>query len=186
MLNLARTLSHCNYIRGSFSMSDIQQVAAFSNLPGPDVQALLVQIASAWRAKGFCVAGLVAENPSAEGACAAGHLRDLASDTQVALAPGSGGGTSKPSSTAISQAIQLVRPQIAQADVLIISRFGEMEARQHGLWPLFVAAIVADKPVLTTVLVEQKLVFERYAPQVRYLQPILDDVMTWSKAALGS
>lgn len=168
-------------------MSDVQRVAAFSNLWGPDVQALLVQVASAWRASGARVAGLVAQNPAAEGTCAAGHLRDLASDVQVPVAQSGAAnpGSAKPWPAGIARAVQLIKPQVAQADVVIISQFGALEAKQGGLWPLFLAATVAGKPVLTTVLVEQKQIFERYAPQVQYLQPMLDDVMHWSRTAFA-
>lgn len=167
-------------------MSNVQWVGAFSNVFGPDAQALLVQATNEWRAAGRCVAGLVAENPSAEAGCAAGHLIDLTSGTQVLVVEDATVGlrARKPSKAGLAQAVRLALPQVQQAEIVVISKFGELETKQRGLWPLFMAATIADKPVLTTVEVDHKLAFERYAPQVQYLNPMLEEVLRWSLQAL--
>lgn len=169
------------------SMSNVQWVAALSNHPEVSAQTLFAHVVAAWCAAGYRVAGVISESEDQQAPCAAGHLRDLTSGTQI-LVRNSGNTTGADAhpmpGAGLAQMLQLVRPQLAQADFVVLSRFGEPETRQGGLWPLFLAATVAGKPVLTTVSIHEKLPFERYAPQVQYVQPVIEDIMRWGDTAL--
>lgn len=165
-------------------MSNIQWVAAIASRADLDTQTLLVQVVSAWRGAGCHIAGVVGANQSTEAPCAAGHLCDLASGTQIAISEEAGAGKRRAAPGGFTRMAQLLVPQLAQADIVVLSEFGELEKKQRGLWPAFLAATIACKPVLTTSSVEQKQVFERYAPQVQWVLPVLGDILRWSETAL--
>ena len=52
---------------------------------------------------------------------------------------------------ALEQAVTEVAPRMAAAQVLVVNKFGKLEAQSHGYVPLIVQAIDRDMPVLIGV-----------------------------------
>ncbi|MEH3118667.1 MAG: DUF2478 domain-containing protein [Methylorubrum populi] len=94
----------------------------------------------------------VVEVPSSKGV---GHrLEDLATGAQYEIYQelGSGSGACRLCGSGIIEACESVCRQIAAGcDLVVISKFGKLEATRSGLIAAFSAAIVAEKPILTAV-----------------------------------
>jgi len=59
--------------------------------------------------------------------------------------------------------------QIPDADIVIFSKFGKLEAAQKGLWAALSAAIAAGKPILTTVSARHIDAWKSFAPAATWL-----------------
>src|SRR3546814_2287181 len=60
--------------------------------------------------------------------------------------------------------------QIAAADVVVVSKFGKLEAMRQGLWPAFAAAVAIGKPLLTTVSHRHVGAWTAFAPAAAWLR----------------
>jgi nucleoside-triphosphatase THEP1 len=129
------------------------------------------------------VAGVIAESADAEGVCSAGFLRDLASgerfSIQLEKAPAhtschlDGSGVNKASAKLI--------PQIAAADIVILSKFGKLEAEGRGLWSAFEAAIKQGKLVLTTISAKHQEAWDALVPATDWLEGDLAEIRDWHR-----
>jgi hypothetical protein len=85
--------------------------------------------------------------------CSAGFLRDLASGRRFSIqldAPPAGSSCHL-DATGMEDAGTGLLAQIPDADIVVFSKFGKLEAARQGLWTAFAAAVSAGKPLLTTV-----------------------------------
>ncbi len=160
-------------------------IAALANREGRDSQALLVEAAARWRAAGARVVGVLAEDSEVEGVCSAAFLRDVASgrrfSIQLDAAPA---GTRCHLDTAgIGEACAGLIPQIADADIVLLSKFGKTEAVRQGLWAAFHGAIAAGKPLLTTVSPKHAVAWAAFAPEAVRLEPDSPSIERWWHAA---
>src|SRR5690606_36582339 len=120
-------------------MSRSDTIAVLANREGLDSQAFLSAVVANWRQAGVRVAGMLAENGAIEGACSAGFLRDIASGRRYSIhldAP-LAGKTCHLDAAGMDAAGAGMLDQIASADVVVLSKFGKMEAMRQGLWPAF-------------------------------------------------
>jgi hypothetical protein len=114
------------------------------------------------------VVGLIAEPHGLPGrTCTAGLLREIASGTRHSIylettpldtschvdAPGA------------EKAGAAVIAQIPASDLVVLSKFGKLEAGGAGLMAAFRAAIAAGKPVLTTVSDVHRDVWHAFASE---------------------
>jgi len=152
-------------------MIEMDRVAVIANREGQDSQALLAEAVAGWRAAGARIAGVLAENNQEEGVCSAGFLRDIASGRRysVQLDAPPAGTACHLDVTGMDDACVGLLDQIGSADVVVISKFGKMEAMQQGLWPAFAAAAGAGKPLLTTVSARHVEAWKRFAPGAAWL-----------------
>jgi hypothetical protein len=128
-------------------------IAAVGGADSSVVQPLLAEFAARRAREGVRVVGVV-EEPAPEGGDCALLLRDLATSLRIAISQNLG-----PGSTAcnldpggLAAACGLVQAAIAAgADLVILSKFGKVEAERHGLTEAFQAAIAADLPIVTAV-----------------------------------
>lgn len=157
---------------GLAAMPTPDNIAVIANHEGLDSQALLSASADAWRKTGAKVAGVVAENNTTEALCSAGYLRDLASGRRfsVQLDAPSVGTVCHLDTMGMEDAGTEVLSQIPEADIVIFSKFGKLEAMQKGLWPAFSAAISAGKPILTTVSARHIDAWKSFAPGATWLE----------------
>ncbi len=150
------------------------KIAALSGASGPSNQALLADFVKKRRAEGLRVAGLVEVSEKAEsGAC--GHLSvvDVATGARIAISQDLG-----PGSTAcnldpggVAEACAATQRAIEQgADLVVLSKFGKLEAARGGLCDAFAAAIEAELPIVTTVNPVMRQDWTRFAG------PLSDDV----------
>src|SRR5690606_1635694 len=116
---------------------------------GQDTPALLSKLASQWRDAGISVVGLLDEGNDGEGICSAGFLRDIASGIAYSIhldAP-LAGSSCHLDPAGVEDASAALLDQIASADLIVLSKFGKLEAMRKGLWPAFLAALAAGKPL---------------------------------------
>ncbi len=144
----------------------VKKIAMVQGMPRAVVQDLFRVLAVRWQGCAR-LAGLIAEDHGLPGrACSAGYLRSLASGERFAifqdLGPGStgchlaGGG-------ALAAAAAVRRDIDTGCDLVLLSKFGKLEAGGGGLRDAFGAAIEAGVPVLTSVSTAQLAAWEMFA-----------------------
>ena len=165
-------------------MPNSSTVAVIANHEGLDSQALLSKLAARWHAAGVRVAGILAENNEAEGECSAAFVRDIASGKRfsVQLDAPLPGKTCHLDAAGMEEAGSGLLAQIPQADVVVVSKFGKLEAAQGGLWPAFAAALAAGKPLLTTVSPKHIDAWNAFAPRALWLEGESEAVEAWWSA----
>ena len=131
------------------------QIAALQGAPGETIQTILSQFAEELKRDGFRVAGVVeVSRCSATGACKSLAVRDLTSETVIKFSQDLGAGSTACNldPSGLAQACEAVERAIEDgADVVVLSKFGKLEAARGGLCDAFRAAILADLPIITTV-----------------------------------
>lgn len=161
-------------------------IAIVANREGGDSAALLARMAAEWRARGAGVVGVLAQdNDDAEATCSAGFLRDIASGRTYSIhldAPPADSACHI-DAAGMSEACAGLLGQIAAADIVILSKFGKLEAAGRGLWPAFAAAIAAGKPLLTTVSPKHVDALKEFAPSAAWLEADGASVEHWWQAA---
>ena len=166
-------------------MTGSSSIAVIANRDGQDNQALLSWAAADWRAAGTHVVGVLAENNSAGGVCSANFMRDIASGRRFSIhldAPPAGTDCHL-DSAGMEEACAALLGQIPQADVVVFSKFGKLEAMGQGLWAAFAAAAAAGKPMLTTVSAKHVDAWTRFAPEALWLNADRPSIERWRAAA---
>jgi Protein of unknown function (DUF2478) len=82
-------------------------------------------------------------------------------------------------------ASKAVLPQIGTCDLVILSKFGKLEAAKRGLIGAFEAAMRLGKPVLTTVSDHHLQAWREFAPDASALEARPDALTEWW-ALIGS
>lgn len=158
------------------------KVAAIVDCEGAPTQKLLSEAVAAWRAAGVRVGGVIAETHGIpDRTCGAGLLRDIASGEPYKIYF-----ESAPSNTSchldaagVEAAGGGLLSQIEDSDVIVLSKFGKLEAMHQGLASVFDAALAAGKPVLTTVSEKQRDAWRAYAPDAAALPPEAGALQAW-------
>lgn len=149
-------------------------IAAIVGDDSPAIQALFAATAAKWRADGLNVVGLVAETHGLENrVCRAGYLRDVASDKKFSIyleTPRTDTSCHLDASGVDSACEELLK-QISASDLVVLSKFGKIEAERRGLARAFDAAIKAGKPILTTVSERHRNAWQGVAADAVYLSP---------------
>lgn len=162
-------------------MNSANKMAVIANREGLDSQALLRNAVAAWRQAGLCVVGVLAEDNQGDGICSAGLVRDIASGQafSIELESPPGGTSCHLDASGLEHASACLQPQIAGADVVILSKFGKLESTQAGLWPVFQAALMAGKPLLTTVSPKHVESWNGFAPSAIRLGANPESIGAW-------
>lgn len=154
-------------------MAGSHTIAIVANREGGNSAALLARMAAEWQADGASVVGVLAQdNDDAEATCSAGFLHDIGSGRSYSIHLDA----SPPDTvchldaSGMSQACASLLGQIASADIVILSKFGKLEAVGKGLWPAFAAAVAAGKPLLTTVSPKHADALRAFAPAAAWLK----------------
>lgn len=165
-------------------MAARSEIAVIGNRDGLDTQALLAGAACAWRGAGARLAGVLAEDDTGEGPCSAGYLCDIASGKKYSIqldAPPAGT-TCHLDADGVEGASAGLLAQIPAADIVVLSKFGKLEAMQKGLWPAFAAAVAAGKPLLTTVSPKHADAWNAFAPAATWIAGDRAAVDRWWQA----
>ena len=161
------------------------RIATIGGAEGPALQALLAGAVGEWRTAGLRVAGVIAEAHNLpDRTCSAGYLRDIGSDTPYSMFL-----ETPPADTSchldavgVEGACAAVLDQIDGSDVVVLSKFGKLEAAGGGLAPAFRAAIAAGKPVLTTVSDAHRESWRALAPDAARLPADAGAIRDWLSA----
>jgi hypothetical protein len=166
----------------------ITTMAKIASVAGTDdevVQLLLAVTAAEWRANDANVVGVVAEpHGFPDRSCGAGILRDIASGKAYPMFRGT---VPNPDSCHLdaagaADACAAILEQIASSALVVLNKFGMLEARGRGLAPAFAAAIAAGKPVLTTVSYRQRDSWRALAPEAVILAAEKTALNDWWQA----
>jgi hypothetical protein len=130
-------------------------IAALQGASGATIQALLADFAGQMKSQKLKVAGLVeVATRCDEGGCGALAVRDLSTGELIPisqdLGPGSTACNLDPGGLAAACAA-VERAVAAGADLIVLSKFGKLEAARSGLNDAFRAAFAAGLPIATAV-----------------------------------
>lgn len=132
----------------------MKRIAVVHGAPGAAVQGLFARLVAEWR-PAVRVAGALAEDHGLpDRGCSAGHLRSIGGGEAFPIFQDLGPGSTAChlEGSGVLTAAQMVRQDIAAGcDLVVLSKFGKLEAGGQGLRDAFVAAIEAEVPVLTSV-----------------------------------
>jgi nucleoside-triphosphatase THEP1 len=135
--------------------SAIKRIAAVQGASSPLLQGTLFSFAQHLRDRGLRVAGVVEISLCGdEGRCKSLSVRDLASGETYPISQKLGAGSEAcnldPGGLAL--ACGVIEDAIHRGvDVVVLSKFGRLEAARGGLCDAFRAAMMADVPVITAV-----------------------------------
>ncbi|MBS0220815.1 MAG: DUF2478 domain-containing protein [Proteobacteria bacterium] len=130
------------------------RIAVVQGAPSAAIEDVFRVLVDRWRPT-MRLAGVLAEGHGlADRACSAGFLHSLGSDERFSVFQDAG-----PNSTAchlegdgmLAAAEAVCRDIDRGCDLVVLSKFGKLEAKGDGLYAAFAAAIAAGVPVLTSV-----------------------------------
>lgn len=161
-------------------------VAAIVGAESAVIQKLLAEAVSDWRGAGVKVCGLVEEAHGLTGrSCNSGLLRNLETGNVFAMYL-----DEPPAHTSchldelgLVDACASVVDRIATSDVVVLSKFGKVEAVGSGLFEAFEIAVRLGKPLLTSVAPRHHYAWQRFAPQAVFIRPDRASVEAWGQAA---
>ncbi|MGH7102517.1 MAG: DUF2478 domain-containing protein [Acetobacteraceae bacterium] len=148
-------------------IGDANGIAAVVRSDDETAQKLIAAAVAEWRAAGARVVGVIAEpHGLPDRTCGAGSLRDIASGKswQIYLETAPSATTCHLDADGVQAACRGILDQIAESDLVVVSKFGKLEAARGGLMPAIEAAMEAGKPVLTTVSERHREAWREFAP----------------------
>lgn len=132
-----------------------RRIAALQGAPGVAIQNVLAGFAQRLARGGLRVAGVVEISRCDDaGACKSLSVKDIVSGETFSISQNLGAGSQACNLDpgGLAKACALVEQAVAAgADVVVLSKFGKLEAARGGLCDAFRAAMLADVPVITTV-----------------------------------
>lgn len=160
------------------------RIVALQGAAGFVVQARLVEFARARSAEGLRVAGCVEQFSGAPGAgCAGRVLADLASGRRHVIGQDLGPGSlaCHLDAAGVAQACADALAAIeAGCDLVVLAKFGKLEAERVGLVDAFAAAVERDIPVVTAVAPQFASAWEAYSGGLAaYLEPRAEELDRW-------
>ncbi|MEW6630173.1 MAG: DUF2478 domain-containing protein [Pseudomonadota bacterium] len=146
------------------------------------IQKLLAAAVLDWRWAGLKVCGLVEEAHGLTGrSCSSGLLRNVETGNIFAMYL-----DEPPAHTSctldelgVVNACASVVDRIATSDLVVLSKFGKVEAVGSGLHEAFELAIRLDKPVLTSVAPKHHYAWQRFAPEASFIGPDRASIEAW-------
>ncbi|MBU6462121.1 MAG: DUF2478 domain-containing protein [Bradyrhizobium sp.] len=163
-------------------VSAVPPIAAVIGADSQHIQTLFAAAVADWRAAGVKVVGVIAEAHNlADRSCSAGYLRDIATGKPFSIYL-----ETAPSDTSchldadgVNAASDSLMLQIQTGDLVVLSKFGKLEAMRSGLTGAFEAAIAAGKPVLTMVSEKHRDAWRTFAPDATFLPAEKTALQAW-------
>lgn len=158
------------------------RIAAIVGADGAATQALLSAAVAAWRKSGIKVGGVIAETHGIpDRTCGAGILRDIATGKpfQIYLENAPSNTSCHLDAGGVEAASAGLLAQMSASDVIVLSKFGKLEAMHQGLASAFDAAMAAGKPVLTTVSAKHYDAWQAYAPEAATVDADAAALQAW-------
>jgi nucleoside-triphosphatase THEP1 len=162
--------------------SAARKLAALTGNDGAMIQALLAEMVADWLAAGTRIAGVTGETHGLpDRICGAGILREIATgkahpiyiDTPLSRT------SCHLDAAGVADACAAVISQIPTCDLVVLNKFGKLEAMGEGLAPALSAAVAAGKPVLTTVSGKHVNAWRELAPNSVILAAEKTAVQKW-------
>ncbi len=137
------------------AISPAARIAAIVGVAGSTRQTLLADFVEKRREQGLRVAGIIEVAQDAEGgACGALSVLDLTTGARISISQNLGSGSTACNldpGGLVEACAAAQRAIAAGADLVVLSKFGKVEAARGGLCDAFGAAIEAELPIVTTV-----------------------------------
>ena len=152
-------------------------------------QALLKEAVEFWQSRGTRLVGLIEETHGLpDRACNAGILRDVLTGLaySIYLDEPPPDKTCHIDPAGAGSACAAVLSQMNKCDLVVLSKFGKLEASGDGLFRAFMAAIDAGTPILTTVSPRHLPAWNSFAPKATTLAAELDALQNWWAAVRTS
>jgi len=131
----------------------ISTVGVVQGAPGATIQDLFHTLVARWQGS-VRLAGVIAESHGlADRTCSAGFLRNVATDERFSMFEdlGPGSAVCHLAGAGVLTAAEAVQRDIAAGcELVVLNKFGKLEANKAGLFVAFKAAIEAGIPVLTS------------------------------------
>jgi hypothetical protein len=143
------------------------RIASVVGADSATVLALFAAVVADWRASGERVGGVLAEpHDLRDRTCAAGVLRNIVSGRtfRMYLETPPSGTSCHLDASGVQAACADILGQVATCDLIVLSKFGKLEAARSGLFEAFQAAMAADKPLLTSVSDRHHKAWRTFAP----------------------
>lgn len=159
-----------------------RNIAAVQGADSKSVQAFLSEMSDQWRAGGMKVIGVTAEGGGPpDRTCTAGFLQDIVSGDQfqIYLDEQPPDTTCDLDAGGVEAACASLMEQIETGDLLILSKFGKLEAEGRGLFPVFETAIAEGVPVVTTVSPKHRAAWRAFAPDAATLDAEKSTLAGW-------
>ena len=165
-------------------VAETPRIAALRGAPSAALQLLLDKFAQRRARAGLRVAGVVEDSVCAhDGSCKKFSVRDLLSGETVSISQNLGRGSTACSldSAALVRACGRIENAIMEgADLVVLSKFGKLEAARSGLADAFRAAIEADLPILTVVSQAAAEEWELFAaPLFQFVDTSCEALESW-------
>jgi hypothetical protein len=161
----------------------VRKIAVVQGVPSAEVQRLFQAFVERWRPTAR-LAGVIAEDHGlADRACSAGFLRSLGNGERFPIFQdlGAGSAACHLAGDGAMAAAAAVRRDIADGcDLVVLSKFGKLEAAGCGLRDAFGAAIEAEVPLLTSVSSKFATAWESFAAPLFVAVPgDVDGIDAW-------
>jgi hypothetical protein len=161
----------------------VRKIAVIQGAPSPLVQDLFRMFVARWQ-RSARIAGVIAEDHGlADRACTAGFLRSLGSDEVFRIFQDLGAGSTAChlDGAGVLAAAGAAQREIARGcDLVLLSKFGKLEAEGRGLRDAFGAAIESGVPVLTSVSTNLFAAWEKFADPLFVVLPAdLNRIEEW-------
>lgn len=163
-------------------ISAVQPIAAVIGADSRHIQTLFAAAIADWRATGVKVVGVIEETSGlSDRSCSAGTLRDIVSGKPfpIYLEVAPSHTSCHLDATGVNAASAGLLHQVQTGDLVVLSKFGKLEAMRSGLVNAFEAAIAAGKPVLTTVSDKHRDAWRAFAPDAICLPADKTALQAW-------
>lgn len=164
-------------------------IAAIVGAESAIIQKLLAEAVLDWRRAGAKVCGLVEEAHGLTGrSCSSGLLRNLETGNLFAMYL-----EEPPAHTSchldelgVVNACASVIDRVAVSDLVVLSKFGKVEAVGSGLFEAFETAISLGKPLLTSVSPKHDYAWRRFAPDAVLIRPDRASIEAWKRTVFDA
>ncbi|WP_246671212.1 DUF2478 domain-containing protein [Mesorhizobium sp. 8] len=158
------------------------RIAFVGGADSETIQRLFAAVAADLKAEGVKVAGALAEAPPLpDSTCSAGLLRTLgigeAYSIHLDAAPA--GTSCHLDARGVELACAAVLGDMRGCDLVVLSKFGKLEAVGEGLFPAFAAAVATGTPTLTTVSARHRQAWLAFAPGADLIDADIAAVKRW-------
>jgi hypothetical protein len=160
-----------------------KKITVAQGMPSAQVQELFRTLLGRWQSSAR-LAGVVAEDHGlADRACSAGFLRSLGTGERFSIFQDLGPGSTTchlAEAGALAAAAAVRRDIAAGCDLVLLNKFGKLEAAGGGLRDAFGAAMEAGVPVLTSVSSAFAAAWESFAAPLFVVVPAdADRIDAW-------
>lgn len=163
--------------------TNVNRVAVVQGAPSAAIQQMFRAVADHWQPTVHIVGVVSEDHGLPDRQCRAGYLRSIVSGTRYPIFRDFGSGSAAchlEEEGAFAAAVAVEKDIIAGCDLVLLSKFGKLEAAGQGLLKAFTAALAADVPVLTSVSRAFEIAWRAFAaPHFDILPAEAEPIETW-------